>query len=389
MKITKHDLIEFADEQKLIVFGKSKHVTSKMISLQRLIQRGLIAKPKWEGGNFDSFWENDSEIKERVIWIDEKIKEGLSYRQMKEELETEKTSHPEGLIAEDLIFLLEDLLNINPGNLEVLFIKAKMLDLLGKREESLKILQSLETNCNENKGLLFIVYDVMIHTYHLSRDKEKELKTCQKLISLAEEMSDNEKLGCAYIAMGNCIAASDMDKAYDYFNRSITLLKGSPILGEAYGSIYWIQEKKGDFSESEKSLKKAIDIFVKSNNKHSEYACKANLGILYYESNRLSEAMKLMKEAYHIISQLHDLDGEAAIIGHIGKIYKKRGLFSKAIEHFRQAYHIASQIKNPKAQKVWLKMMSEVYKEMGNIKKSEFFLKESKKVEEPSNINPV
>ena len=388
MKLMQNELIEFTDEQNLEVFGNGKDIASKIRSLRRLIQRGLLPKPKWEGGKFPAYWENVLEIKERIIWIDEKRKEGLSYRQMKEELGSEKTPHPEGQIAADLIFLLEDLLNINPGNLEVIFIKAKMLDILGKREEALKILQNLEIKCKDNKGLLFIVYEMMARIYHFSRDKEKESETCQKLISLAEEMNDNEKLGGAYVVMGNCIVYGDLDKAYFYFKSSIDLLKGSPILGEAYGSIYLIQQKKGDFSEAEKSLKKAIDIFAKSNNKHNEYSCKANLGILYYESNRLPEAMKLMQEAYHIISQLHDLDGEAAIIGHIGKIYKKKGLFPKAIEHFRQAYHIASQIKNPKEQKVWLKMMSEVYKEMGNIKKSEFFVKESKKIEEQFTSTP-
>ena len=388
VKITQNELIEFADEQNLIVFGKSELITSKMKSLQRLIQRGLIPKPKWEGGNLSSFWENGLEIKEQVICIDEKRKEGLSYRQMKDELESEKTPHTEGLIAEDLILRLEDLLNINPGNLEVIFIKAMMLDILGKREEALKILQALEIsyNVNGNKGLLFILYSFMTHTYHLSGDKEKEFETCQKLISLTEEMNDNEKLGCAYVGMGNCLLTSNMDKAYDYFKSSIDLLKGTPTLGEAYGSIYWIQKQKGNFYECEKSLKKAIEIFIKSKNKRNEAISKANLGILYYELNRLSEAMKFMQEAYHTISQLHDLDGEAEIIGQIGKIYMKRGLFPKAIEHFRHAYHIASQIKHSRAQKVWLEKMSELYKEMGNLKKSKFFLKESKKIEELSNF---
>ncbi len=64
----------------------------------------------------------------------------------------------------------------------------------------------------------------------------------------------------------------------------------------------------------------------------------------------------------------------------------KRGLYPKAIENFRHAYHIASQIKNPKAQKCWLEMMCKIYKKMGNLKKSEFFLKESKKIEELSDV---
>ncbi|MBC8527137.1 MAG: tetratricopeptide repeat protein [Candidatus Cloacimonetes bacterium] len=387
MKITQSELIEFADEQNLIVFGKSKHITSKLKSLQRLIQRGLIPKPKWEGGNFDSFWENDSEIKEQVLWIDEKIKEGISYRQMKEELESEKTSPPEGLIAEDLILTINDLLEINPGSSEVLFFKVKILYLLGKREEALKILQSLETKCKDNKEFLFFVYDEMAHIYHNFDAKEEELKTCQKLISLAEEMGDNEKLGAAYCDMGNCIRDREMEMAFEYFQRSVDLSEGSDSLGDAYGSMYWIQQQKGNFSEAEKYLKKSLEIFIQSNNKQKECVSKANLGVLYLKSNRLSEALKLMQEAYHTACQLHDLDGEAAITGNIGNIYLKRGLFPKAIEHFRHAYHIASQIKHPRAQKVWLIMMSKVYKEMGNIKKSEFYLKESKKIEDLSNVN--
>ena len=387
VKVTQYELIEFADEQNLIVFGKSELITSKMKSLQRLIQKGLIPKPKWEGGNLYSFWENDSEIKDRLIWIDEKRKEKLSYRQMKEELESGKTPRPESLIAEDLISTIDNLLKIDYDNSKVLFIKAQMLYKLGKSEEAVKILQSFETNCDDNKELLFIVYEEMARMYFYI-DKKKELATCQKLISLAEEMNDNEKLGCAYIDMGNCIADNDIDKAYDYFNRSIELLQESDFLGEAYASIYYVQKRKRNFSESEESLKKAIEIFKKTNNKLKESISKANLGILYSNTNHLSKAMNLLQEAYHTISQLHDMDSEAEIAGNIGKIYKQRGLFSKAIEHFRQAYHIASQIKNPKAQKVWLKMMSEVYKEMGNIKKSEFFLKESKKVEEQITSTP-
>ena len=386
MKITKHDLIKFADEQKLIVFGKSKHVTSKMISLQRLVQKGLIPKPKWEGGNSYSFWENDSEIKEKVIWIDEKIKEGLSYRQMKDELNSEKIPSPEGLIAEDLILTIDDLLKINPGSSEVLFIKVKILYLLGKREEALNILQSLETKCKDNKEFLFFVYDEMAQIYHNFDAKEKELETCQKLISLTEKMGDNEKLGAAYCDMGNCMRDKEMNRAFDYFQRSAELLEGSNLLGDTYGSMYWIQQKKGNFSEAEEYLKKSLEIFIQSNNKHEECVSRANLGVLYYKSNRIPEALKFMQEAYHTAHQLHDLDGEAAITGNIGKIYMKRGLFPKAIENFRHACHIASQINNPKAQECWLGMMSKVYKEMGNIKKSEFFLKESKKFEELSNI---
>ncbi len=386
MKITQHELIEFADEQNLIVFGKSKHITSKLKSLQRLVQKGLIPKPKWEGGNFDSYWENDSEIKEQVIWIDEKIKEGLSYRQMKEELESEKTSSPEGLIAEDLILTIDNLLETNPGVSEVLFIKVKILYILGKREEALEILKRLETKCKDNKEFLFLVYDEMAQIYHNFDAKEKELETCQKLISLAEEMCDNEKLGAAYCALGDSIRDREMNKAFDYFQRSVGLLRGSSLLGDAYGSMYWIQQQKGNFSDAEEYLKKSLEIFIQSNDRRKECVSRANLGVLYCKSKRLSEGLKLMQEAYHTASQLHDLDGEAAISGNIGKIYMKRGLFPNAIEHFRHAYHIASQINNPRAQNCWLGMMSKVYKEMGNIKKSEFYLKESKKFEEISNV---
>ncbi|MCK4653906.1 MAG: tetratricopeptide repeat protein [Candidatus Cloacimonetes bacterium] len=384
MKLMQNELIEFTDEQNLEVLGNGKDITSKVRSLRRLIQRGLLPKPKWEGGKFPAFWENDLEIKERIIWIDEKRKEGLSYRQMKEESESEKTPHPEGLIAEDLISTIDNLLQIDYDNSKVLFIKAQMLNILGKREEVLEILKKLEANCKDNKEFLFIVYEKMAHIYHNFDDKENELKTCQKLISLAEEMGDNEKLGAAYCDMGNCLRDSEMERAFDYFQRSVELLEGSNLLGDAYGSMYWIQQKKRNFSKAEEYLKKSIEIFIKSNNKQKECVSKANLGLLYYMSNRMSEALKLMQEAYHAFSQLHDLDGEAATIGNIGKIYMQRGLFPKAIEHFRQAYHIASKIKNPRAQKVWLEKMSKVYKEMGNLKKSEFFLKESKKIEEPS-----
>ena len=227
----------------------------------------------------------------------------------------------------------------------------------------------------------------MAHIYHNFDAKEEELKTCQKLISLAEEMGDNEKLGAAYCDMGNCIRDREMEMAFEYFQRSVDLSEGSDSLGDAYGSMYWIQQQKGNFSEAEKYLKKSLEIFIQSNNKQKECVSKANLGVLYLKSNRLSEALKLMQEAYHTACQLHDLDGEAAITGNIGNIYLKRGLFPKAIEHFRHAYHIASQIKHPRAQKVWLIMMSKVYKEMGNIKKSEFYLKESKKIEDLSNVN--
>ena len=157
MKITQNELVEFAEEQNLIVFGKSKNITSNIRSLKRLMQRGLIPKPKWEGGNLSSFWVNDLEIKERIIWIDEKIKERLSYRQMKAELESEQSPPHESRIIADIILEVEELLNINPGNSEVLFIKALMLYHLERREDSLKILQSLEINCNENKELLFKV----------------------------------------------------------------------------------------------------------------------------------------------------------------------------------------------------------------------------------------
>ncbi|MCK4654132.1 MAG: tetratricopeptide repeat protein [Candidatus Cloacimonetes bacterium] len=305
---------------------------------------------------------------------------------MKDELESEKIPQSEGLIAEDLILTIDDLLQIDYDNSKVLFIKVKILYILGKREEALKILQNLETNCKDNKEFLFFVYDKMAHIYHNFDAKEEELKTCQKLISLAEEMEDNEKLGAAYCDMGNCLRDKEMDKAFDYFQSSVELLERSDLLGSAYGSMYWIQQQKGNFSKAEEYLKKSLEIFIKSNNKRKECTSKANLGVLYYKSNQLSEALKLMQEAYHTASQLHDLDGEAAITGNIGKIYMKRGIFPKAIEHFRQAYHIASQIKNPRAQECWLVKMSKVYKEMGNLKKSEFFLKESKKFEELSDV---
>ncbi|MCK4652896.1 MAG: tetratricopeptide repeat protein [Candidatus Cloacimonetes bacterium] len=383
MKLNQNELIEFADEQNLEVFGEGNFINSKIRSIQRLIQKGLLPKPKWEGGKFPAYWKNDLEIKERIIWIDEKRKEGLSYRQMKVELESEKTPHPESRIIAELILEIEELLNISPGNSEVLFIKTLVLYHLERREESLKILHNLETNCNENKKLLFRVYEEITHLYHILNNKEKELKTCQKLISLAEEMVDKKKLGFAYITMGHCLALSynDTDKAYNYFQSSVELLKGSSLVGDAYGSIFRIYAQKGNFAKAEEYLKKAIAIFIKSNDKRKECVCKANLGLLYYDSNRLSEAMKFMQKAYHIISQIHDLDSEAEIIGNIGLIYQKRGLFPKAIENFRHAYHIASQIRSPEMQKKWMQKMSEVYKEMGNLKKSEFFLKESKKIE--------
>lgn len=144
------------------------------------------------------------------------------------------------------------------------------------------------------------------------------------------------------LAAINAMQENDSE-TFDYYNQALEIAyktKDSVNIGDAFnnmGNAYLIVEK---FSEAEKYLKKALEIYNKMNLSESEKL------ITYKNLARsvsdINESEKYMNLAYKVVEKENNAFKSSAFYLTAGEMYRQKGFFDKSIESFEKSIQIAN-----------------------------------------------
>jgi tetratricopeptide (TPR) repeat protein len=171
---------------------------------------------------------------------------------------------------------------------------AKAIEIINEGSEL-----ALETN---NKGIIssFLMAESAI--YHQLYEDEKAVSILYKSIDIAKEYNDLKNLGIIYSNIGQSFSMlKKYDSANKYFKLNLKLLEKSP-------------------------------------NKLSEAFCYKEMGVTYYELNKIDSAKIFLQKAFDNYNQLGNKDQYADIKYYLGSIAFKEGAFAKAEKLLNESY---------------------------------------------------
>ncbi len=378
MKITQQELIEFADQQGLKIFGSGKVITSKIRAMQRLMDKGLLPKPVWKGGQSIAFWADDTEIKDRVLWLDEQREKGLSYKQIKS-LQKTSSMQTKALRELDPIFHTVDfLIEIHPEASDNYFIKAVLYEKAEELGKALELYKYILPKYEKDEKLIPEVFESIIKICYLEHRKEDEGEYCERFLAYAMDKDSNIQ-GTAHMYMARYLQDIDPKASLQHFDKAEQLITDRARLALLCASRSYIEKNLKDTVKARQHMAKAIELFPE--NSISQANAKANYGEFYLDEENYEAAVNCLLEARDILSQYKDIRDELIVTYNLGCAYRMMGNYNEAIKWLRYTIDNLDPALHPTSFKYSYKQLSLIYEAMGNKKKSEFYQKAYEKID--------
>ncbi len=226
---------------------------------------------------------------------------------------------------------------------EIDLIDAKLNDsvstLIGKRQtlkEFYKKSLHLDNDSIKSKNMLYLSYKYL--KYFPDEDFKKVNSLSEKL---AKERSDSLKLAGGYWDLAEYYHKKRIeDSAYVYYSSAQKIYE---LKDESYNSARLllqmanVESNIGNYTGSEISTVKAIEIFKKLGKKDKLYSSYNNLGIVYCELGEYDEAIKNHKIALDYINSNFSDTQYASTMNNLGVIYFNKKDYNHAIEKYKKA----------------------------------------------------
>lgn len=118
------------------------------------------------------------------------------------------------------------------------------------------------------------------------------------------------------------------------------------VKGKAYLGLGFAYNKSGNLKEAINSLKSALRLFQRLNDKKSQAETLGVLGGLYFRNNLVKESLSTFQVALVIAQQIKNREMEADFLGEIGSILDFLDKYDDAIDFFSRALKIYRKIGN-------------------------------------------
>ena len=166
--------------------------------------------------------------------------------------------------------------------------------------------------------------------------------------------TDTNKINTLF-QIGEALTFVKPDSAIYYYSEAVTIadkIGNKNKKGEATRQIGWCQLVKGEYSQSDSSLKIALEIANKelqSNKKN--VAAKSlkgtvygDLGALYYSKSEMAQALEYFFEALKINEAVQSKKNVAVNLGNIGIVFRELGENDKAKEYYYKALQVNKEL---------------------------------------------
>jgi len=193
------------------------------------------------------------------------------------------------------------------------------------------------------------------------------------LEGMLEKVPSNEK-GGLFLNIGITLCYSSYfmlalvvwNKALEYF------MKNNDRSGESlcYGNLGIAYYNLGDFRKAIEYYKRTLEIARKIDDRSGESKCYTNLGNAYYSLGDYRKAIEYQKRALEIDREIGDRSGESSCYTNLGAAHGSLGDFRKAIEYYEKALGINKAIGDCSEESKCYTNLGNVYYSLGNSKKA-------------------
>ena len=171
-------------------------------------------------------------------------------------------------------------------------------------------------------------------------EPRKAIPFFDQSLLIAGELGDKRLLGLRLVEMGVAIAATDRQKAKEYYNRALELFKAEESNVGMAMSWYWL----GDISKQSSDQTKALEYFSESlrtaqeaHRKGWEANALYGLGDVAQSQNSNPKALELFSQALAIWKTAKNNTGQGLALARIGKIYLAGNEIEKALDCLNRA----------------------------------------------------
>lgn len=267
---------------------------------------------------------------------------------------------------------------------EALEIKARVLDVLGMRQDQDTVIRRLVGIARKLQDKFkWLRVLAMRGKYYIDiSDYEKALKDAGQI---KDALECNEKgslfaealriSGLAYFNTGQ------YEKALESFMErsriSLTISERDPFLGSSASvqansdnAIGLIYQRMGRFRESLRFYSRSLKTVKETKDKLGTAICLGNMGLVHYNLGEIELAFECYRTSLVTFNETGYKKGIAANTGNIGAIYNRIGRYEEALKHLGEAMTIREEIDDAKGMCIDMINQAISYRCLGNVKRS-------------------
>ncbi len=260
---------------------------------------------------------------------------------------------------------------------KILYIQSYYLESLEELEKALTLF-----NKTGNKQKISSVLNEKAYVKAYLGLYKESISLCYESEKISSSINDNVNLANAYNTLGIVYyILNDLQKAIDYSNKSLALLKNENVNIEKAAAlvhlgIVFIAQKK--FDDALEYTFKAIELYKIVNYKRGLAGAYENISMIYKFLDKYDKVLEYSQKSLLLKKEINDRQGIAASLANIGLTYWRSGDRQISLKYFFESLELRKQIHDLRGISYLYSHISEVYEELGNKDNALFYYKEFK-----------
>ncbi|MFN3410528.1 MAG: tetratricopeptide repeat protein, partial [Exilispira sp.] len=206
----------------------------------------------------------------------------------------------------------------------------------------------------------------------------------QKYIEIAYHYDKAENIEKAIFyfhkAAEFCKANYNNNETIKCYDKLLTLVKNEEKIIEILNNKGLVLELMGDWDNSEKCYREAMQISLKLNNQYLICKSKELAASLLISKGSYDSAMDLLIEAEAIAKEIGDERQYSFILKDFGNIYSNQGEYDKALEYFERMKDVCLKIDDKIGYSIALENIGNVFSDKGHYEKAMKYYDEKKNI---------
>lgn len=203
---------------------------------------------------------------------------------------------------------------------------------------------------SENAILKGTIYNRLGEIYKALTDYKKAIENHELALRIFSETGNETMVSITNYYIGNCYNwADDIDKAYEYLDRSLTQADGlsNPELQvKPTGSLAILFTKLKEYDKSLDYFFKAIDYVNITGNSILKADLLKSLGNLYIETGEYTKAISILNESLQIAETLKVKYPKNLIHRFLADAFEKAGDYRNALMHYKNFNSLSGELMN-------------------------------------------